>query len=328
MSMNFSVLAIAAVAVYSAACIAYVYRWRGRARYASFSQYLRKSWPIFAPLNCLMYAATCASARRPVLAADYLKNIGLIRTHWRTIRDEALALQSAGAFDATTAPGSVGYYDVGFRTFYKRGWSKFYLKWYGTNHNSARRLCPKTMALLDQVPEIRGAMFSILPPGAELTLHSDPMACSFRYHLGLATPNSEQCHITVDGQPCVWHDGEDFVFDETYPHFARNDTGEVRLILMCDVDRPMNALGRLINRGYRLIARGTVVPNTAEDERGVFSALFRALAPVLALSLRLRAERRRTYKTLKFLLNATLLTVGMGILFTALTVVEGFMFIP
>ena len=55
MTNDFSVLAMGAVVLYSAGAMAYVYRWRGRTRYASFSQYLRKSWPVFAPLNCLMY---------------------------------------------------------------------------------------------------------------------------------------------------------------------------------------------------------------------------------------------------------------------------------
>lgn len=320
--MNLSLLAIAAVAAYSVASIAYVYRWRGRARYASFSQYMRKTWPIFAPLNCLMYMTTRASARRPVLGADYLKNIGVIRDNWQTLRDEALALQSVGAFEATKAPGSAGYYDVGFRTFYKRGWSKFYLKWYGTTHHSARALCPKTLALLDQVPGIRGAMFSILPPGSELTLHSDPMACSFRYHLGLATPNSERCNINVDGVPCAWYDGKDFVFDETYPHHAHNGTDASRLILLCDVDRPMNLIGRLIHSVYFVIAKGTVVPNTEEDDRGILSALFSSLAPLRQKSLKLREERRRIYKVLKFLLNAALLVAMLLLLFAVFSVIE------
>lgn len=320
--MSFSVLGLLAVAAYTAACIAYVYRWRGRRRYASFTQYLRKSWPVFAPLNCLMYMTTRAAARRPVLPADYLDNIQLLRANWRVIRDEALALEAAGAFEAAKAAGSAGYYDVGFRTFYKRGWSKFYLKWYGTTHRSAQRLCPRTVAVLAQVPQIRGAMFSILPPGSALSLHADPMACSFRYHLGLQTPNDPACHIQVDDVDCVWRDGQDFIFDETYPHHAHNATDRSRLILMCDVDRPMNAVGRMIHAGYRVIARGTLVANTAEDERGVFSALFARLAPLRERSLRLKTERQRVYKTLKFLLNSTLLSGLMAMIFAMLHVLE------
>ncbi|MDH0864696.1 aspartyl/asparaginyl beta-hydroxylase domain-containing protein [Mitsuaria sp. GD03876] len=306
--MSLPLLGLAAALVYSAGCVAYVYRWRGQARYDSFTQYLRKSWPVFAPLNCLMYLSTKAWARRPVIAADYLDQVGLLREHWRVLRDEALALEASGAFEAAKAPGSAGFYDVGFRTFYKRGWSKFYLNWYGTTHASARRLCPRSVELLARLPQVRGAMFSILPPGAELSLHADPMACSLRYHLGLDTPGGDACRLQVDDQTMVWRDGQDFVFDETYPHRALNDSDRPRLILMCDVDRPMHLPGRLVHALYLRIARGTVVPNTDEDRRGVFSALFVRLAPWRERSLKLRAERRRTYRALKFLLNSSLLS--------------------
>lgn len=320
--MQLTPLILLAITAYSLACMAYVYRWRGRTRYASFSQYLRKSWPIFAPLNCLMYMSTCPWARHPVLDPCYIRNIDLLREHWETIRDEALALEKSGAFDATKAPGSAGYYDVGFRTFYKRGWSKFYLKWYGTTHRSAQQTCPRTLALLADIPQIRGAIFSVLPPGAELTLHADPMACSFRYHLGLSTPNSRQCSIYVDGVPCTWHDGKDFVFDETYPHYARNDTDMPRYILMCDVDRPMHVMGRMVHAVYRTIAKSTVVPNTAEDRRGTLSALFCCFAPLRQRTLKLRETHRTAYKALKFTVNSTLLLASMGILWGAVSLLE------
>ncbi|WP_240224466.1 aspartyl/asparaginyl beta-hydroxylase domain-containing protein [Rheinheimera hassiensis] len=320
--MSVSVFIVSSMVLYSIACVAYVYRWRGQARYASFKQYLRKSWPVFAPLNCLLYMATQAWAREPVLNADYLQNIAVLRDNWQLIRDEALALQATGAFDDIKTPGSAGYYDVGFRTFYKRGWSKFYLTWYGTHHRSAQRLCPKTVALLSQIPQVRGAMFSILPAGSELSLHADPMASSLRYHLGLSTPNSAKCYINVDGEHCIWLDGRDFVFDETYPHYAHNGTDAARLILMCDVERPMRLVGRIFNLLYRFIIRGTVVPNSAEDKRGIFSALFAMIAPLRQKTLHLRSTHRRLYKTLKLILNTSLVILLLIIFLTFFSLFE------
>lgn len=311
---------IAAALLYAAGAITYVYRWRGASRYRSFKQYWRKSWPIFAPLNCVLYMTTRAAARRPVLPADGVHDFRVLRAHWPRIRDEALRLQDEGCFEAAKAEGAPGYYDVGFRTFYKRGWSKYYLKWYGRTHASAERRCPETLALLAQVPGIRGAMFSLLPPGAELSLHADPMACSLRYHLGLCTPNDEACHIDVDATRCTWRDGEDFVFDETYPHRAFNGASEPRLILMCDVDRPLNAFGRAFNGLYRRLAVMTFVPNDAGDGRGAFSALFARLDPLYQWGMALRAQSRPTYRVLKWALNASL-TIGM--LATAYALLEG-----
>lgn len=320
--MSMSLLATALVAAYVAASIGYVYRWRGATRYPNFSQYLRKSWPVFAPLNCLLYLSTRRYARRPVLDATCLDGIAVVRERWTQIRDEALAVHRAGELDAATRPGSVGYYDVGFRTFYRRGWKKFYLQWYGQPHRSAQRLCPNTVAILRQVPGIRAAMFSVLPPGAELSLHSDPMACSFRYHLGLDTPGSDSCYIDVDGSRVSWRDGQDFVFDETYPHFARNDSERTRLILMCDVVRPMNAFGRLINVPYMALVRAMAVPNTAEDRRGFFSWLFCAISPWREAAVAYKQRHRRRYVLMKLLFNGALVSLAFLAVFAVLHSIE------
>lgn len=320
--MSFSTLALGLLAVYAAGCIAYVYWWRGRVRYPGFGMYLRKSWPVFAPFNCVLYMATRRFARRPVVDGAYLDGLSILRAHWPRIREEALALCASGALDATSRPGSAGYHDLGFRTFYKRGWKKFYLSWYGTPHRSAQRLCPETLWLLAQVPGIRAAMFSVLPPGAELTLHSDPLACSFRYHLGLATPNDDACFIDVDGQALSWRDGRDFVFDETYPHYARNGTDRLRLILMCDVERPMNPLGRAFNRVYAQLARALAVPNTGEDRRGFLTGVFAAIAPWRTRAVALKSRRRGVYLLLKYSLNAALLLLALAPVYAVLEWIE------
>lgn len=77
----------------------------------------------------------------------------------------------------------------------------------------------------------------------------DPFAGSLRYHLGLLTPNSERCRIVVDGQAYHWRDGEAVMFDETFVHWAENTTDKTRLILSCDIERPLNnLLVRALNR--------------------------------------------------------------------------------
>ena len=92
----------------------------------------------------------------------------------------------------------------------------------GLGHDlaSAAQKCPRTVELLNQIPSIKAAMFASLPPGARLVRHRDPYAGSLRYHLGLRTPNSDQCRIFVDGEMYSWKDGEAVMFDETYIHRA------------------------------------------------------------------------------------------------------------
>ena len=287
----------------------YVYQLRGDARYQSFSQYLRKSWPIFAPFNCVLYLFTKRKAQGAYIDPAQYKNLHLIQQNYPVILAEAIALFENKAFCQTNEPGSPGYYDVGFRTFFKYGWSKFYLCWYGYQHESAKKSCPQTLAILQQVPEIKGAMFSILPPNSQLTIHSDPLACSLRYHFGLMVPNSPDCFINVDGKAAHWRDGEAFIFDETFPHFVRNDTDQYRLILMCDIERPMYWPGRLFNFFYGFLVRTTVVPNTAEDKVGKASALFAKVSPLLGQGKTMKKTNPRLYKVVKYSLNTTLLVL-------------------
>ncbi|WP_434988244.1 aspartyl/asparaginyl beta-hydroxylase domain-containing protein [Xanthomonas melonis] len=289
------------------AAMTYVYRFRGQARYASVRQYLRKSWPVFALPNVVLYANTRAAARGPFVPLRLYRRLPDLARHWETIRDEAIALLDGGGFEEARREGALAFFDVGFRTFYKHGWSRYYLRWYGAPHASARASCPRTLALLAGYPEIRAAMFAVLPPRSALTPHADPLGCSLRYHLGLATPNAPRCFINVDGHDRAWRDGEAFVFDETYLHFVRNDTDAPRLILMCDVERPMRWPGRLFNLAYTQVARAAMTPNDARDRRGPVSALFARVAPWMAAGKRLRAQCRPLYALLKWTINLSLL---------------------
>ena len=99
------------------------------------------------------------------------------------------------------------------------------------------------MAILKTLPKVKAAMFAELPPDGQLNPHRDPFAGSLRYHLGLSTPNDDGCHIIVDGEPYSWRDGESVVFDETYVHEAYNKTQQNRIILFCDVERPLSGAG-------------------------------------------------------------------------------------
>ncbi len=51
----------------------------------------------------------------------------------------------------------------------------------------------------------------------------------------------------VGGETCVWHEGEIFVFDDTYKHEVLNETPDERVILIFDFDRPIRFWGRQLN---------------------------------------------------------------------------------
>ena len=221
----------------------YVHR-RGVVRH-KFGRQLSDHSTIMAPVNCFMYLFSGVS-NRPYLPADSIPELDLLREHWETIRDEGLALHSGGNIKRSEQLD-----DIGFNSFFKTGWTRFYLKWYKKRFPSAQEHCPKTLALVNRCPSIKAAMFVVLPPGAKLVKHRDPYAGSLRYHLGLDTPNDERCFLDVDGERYYWRDGEAVLFDETYIHYANNKTEKNRLILFCDIERPMsNAVAQYVNKVF------------------------------------------------------------------------------
>lgn len=315
-------LASSAAFAFIVASLLYVYRFRGEERWAGVGEYFRKGWPIFTPLNCLLYLFTQKRARRPIMDLAEFPELAEIQGNWETIRDEALALYENRAFEKAKDPNSSAYYDLGFRTFYKYGWSKFYLKWYGTEHRSAQAACPRTLEILRRCPAVKGAMFSILPVGGRLTRHADPAAASLRYHVGLSTPNSDACFIDIDGERYSWRDGDALLFDETYLHHACNGADADRIILMCDVERPTRVIGRVVNFFYMLAMRTTVVPNTEADRRGLVNNVFSRLAPGVARVRTLKTTHPRRYKLIKHSVNALLLAVLAGLLVGAIYAVD------
>lgn len=307
--------------------ITYVYAYRGQERFSSFNEYVRKGWPIFTPLNCVLYLFTKKKALKPIISVQDFPELNVIQQNWKTISEEAQTLLSQGYFDQTKNPENNAYYDIGFRTFYKYGWSKFYLKWYGYTHASALKHCPKTVEILKNVKVVNGAMFSYLPVGSQLTRHLDPVACSLRYHLGLKTPGDDKCYINVDGQNYSWRDGEGFIFDETYLHFAKNDSNQNRLILMCDVERPMFLIGPFINFIYKIAMRMSIVPNTHEDQRGFANRVFSSLSPFLKKTKALKASSPIKYKFLKHSINLILGLVLLGVVYLLLKLGSNIIFL-
>jgi beta-hydroxylase len=284
---------------------------RGRVR-LGFGRQLTDHSTFTAPYNVLMYLFS-AVPNRPLLSPTVVPELAALRDNWQTIREEALRL-----FDEGRIKASDGYNDWGFNSFFRSGWKRFYLKWYEDALPSAKRMCPHTVALLESIPCIKGAMFATLAPGARLVQHRDPFAGSLRYHLGLVTPTSPGiCRIIVDGNEYSWRDGEDLLFDETFIHYAENTTQDTRIILFCDVERPlktrfMTSLNRWVSRH---IIKESATENEAGERIGVFNKLFGYVYHLRLAGKRMKAWNKNAYYTMKYSIVGAAIA---GLLATAL----------
>lgn len=255
---------------------------------------------LLAPYNA--FACLCTEGgSKPLHELSRFPELQLLRDNWQEIRDEALALLHGGAIKRAERQD-----DLVFYSFMKRGWKRFYLQWYRQAPPSARALCPRTVELLAQLPCVKGAMFALLEPHSKLGKHRDPFAGTLRYHLGLSTPNSELCRMQLDDQQYVWRDGADVLFDSSYVHGARNDTDQPRLLLFCDVHRPMRGpISGAINRFVvRHVIPLTQSPNAPGDPVGLGNRLFMLVQPLRRAIAWLKGRSAAAYYTVKFGLAA------------------------
>lgn len=280
--------------------------WVASALYVHFRGRVRHTWArqltdhstFAAPYNALIHA-TSGLPKGPIFDLADFPGLAPLTAEWRVIRDEAQALLERGELRA-----SDDLEDVAFNTFFKRGWRRFHLRWYADFLPSARELCPRTCAILEGIPEVHAALFALLPPGGRLGAHRDPFGGALRYHLGLITPNDDACWIEVDGERYSWRDGEAVVFDETFVHRAKNETGEPRVILFCDIERPIrNRRVRFLNRFVmRRVAGISRSRNRVDEPIGFVNHLAAPVHRAVEAMHRLKKRNRRGYYAAKYLL--------------------------
>ncbi|MFB6249716.1 MAG: aspartyl/asparaginyl beta-hydroxylase domain-containing protein [Salinibacter sp.] len=159
-------------------------------------------------------------------------------------------------------------------------WKTLFLYGYGEKIEENCARCPRTTELIEQVPGMTTAFFSILSPGKHIPPHRGPYKGVLRYHLGLKVPEpAEQCRIRVADQVEHWEEGESLVFDDTYDHEVRNATDGERVILFLDVKRPMRQPMAALNDLVLSLLRYTpVIQEARENQRRWAARLERAEA--------------------------------------------------
>jgi len=144
-------------------------------------------------------------------------------------------------------------------------WRTFIL--YGFGHKSERscQQCPETTRILETIPRLQSAWFSILAPRYHIPSHRGVTKGVVRTHLGLLIPRDrERCRIRVGDQVRSWEEGKCLVLDDTFEHEVWNETDEQRVVLIVDVERPLPLPARLLNRG---ILRAVQLTAYVQDAR-------------------------------------------------------------
>ncbi len=192
------------------------------------------------PLNRFLGRQSLIGAG-PFFDEAQVPGLDVLRANWKVILGEAQALM----MDRDAVP-PLGEISPDHRTLAPdTSWKSFFFSGYGYHARANRARCPRTAALLDQVPNLVVAFYSIFEPGTHVHKHRGVTKAMLNVHLGLIVPDErEACRMQVEGEIKTWTPGEYLIFDETFHHEVWNDAAQPRVVLFLQVLRPMRWRGR------------------------------------------------------------------------------------
>ena len=209
----------------------------------------------------------------PVLDSKHFPFLKTFTENWETIRDEAIEIlknrEAIPAFQEVSPDQ--------YRIAVGKNWRTFILFGFQKKLEKNCSQAPHTTRLLEAVPNLQTAWFSILSPGYHIPAHRGVIKGIVRAHLGLIIPkDAEKCRLRVGDTINVWHPGEVFVFDDTYEHEVWNDTPDERVILLFDFNRPMRFWGRVVNGGFVRLMKLTAFYQEPKKNMETFEDRFEA----------------------------------------------------
>ncbi|CAH9064009.1 hypothetical protein PSECIP111951_03024 [Pseudoalteromonas holothuriae] len=158
--------------------------------------------------------------------------VTVIEENWEVIRDELTALV------AEKPERLQPYYINKSMSFPPNHWKTMGLYfWRIKMHRNCRR-CPKTMAILDRIPNLTAASLSILEPNSNINPHQGDTDAVIRGHLGLSIPAEiPAAGFQVGKEIKSWENGKVLLFCDAHSHTAWNNTEQRRLVMIFDVMR-------------------------------------------------------------------------------------------
>lgn len=183
-------------------------------------------------------------ATTPFLESSQFSWVSLLESNWQVIKEELNLIlhytEHLPSFQDISPDQA--------RITQDNLWKTFFLYGYGVKMQRNCDYCPQTTQIIEQIPGLKTAFFSILLPDKHIPEHRGPYKGVLRCHLPLKVPQAkEQCGIRVAQEIRHWEEGKCLVFDDSYPHEAWNKTDEIRVVLFLDIVRPTSFPASLLN---------------------------------------------------------------------------------
>ena len=138
------------------------------------------------------------------------------------------------------------------------GWKTFVFVGYALRSERNIRACPETWRIVQKIPGLKTAMFSIFEPGKRLPPHRGAYNGVLRLHLGLLVPERrDKVAIRFGPEVRHWDEGRVLIFDDAYEHEAWNEAQSHRVVLFVDFVKPLRFPANIVNRVLLGLARFT-----------------------------------------------------------------------
>ena len=102
-----------------------------------------------------------------------------------------------------------------------------------------RDRCPRTSEIVEGIPGVLQAFFSILEPGKSVPSHEGPGSYYLRYPTAFLVPEQDPPTLRVKDRHDTWKEGESVLFDDSWDHEVVNRSRDTRIVLITDVRRPL-----------------------------------------------------------------------------------------
>jgi beta-hydroxylase len=181
----------------------------------------------------------------PILDPSLLTWTDRLASEWQAIQAECDALLAER--DAIPPLGQIASYHRRIAPDDK--WRSFFFEAHGYEVVANRARCPATAAMLDSIPGLVTAFYSVMDAGTHVPRHRGFSKGLLNIHLGLRIPGRmRDCRIRVADEDHGWEEGKVLMFDESFHHEVWNDSDRSRAVLFIQVMRPMRWRGRLLTR--------------------------------------------------------------------------------
>jgi ornithine lipid ester-linked acyl 2-hydroxylase len=183
----------------------------------------------------------------PIIDSEIFPWLSVLEMEWSTIHAELLEIMTLRDHIPALSDIEAGQKRVAG----KKGWHTFFLHGFGERNSVGCEVCPQTARLLEGVPGLLTAFFSILEPRKSIPVHRGVYRGFLRGHLGLIVskgPGEAKLRFPKEQLTAEWKKGKALIFDDWYPHDVANTLEETRVVLLFDFVRPMRFPASLVNR--------------------------------------------------------------------------------